>query len=230
MKFLKIKTLIFISLVIFLGACNSMLTSDKVEQRIIFPSYSAHYDASTQILTATVTFQRDNESGEYIKLSKKSSISFDGEDLKQMSDKDRTCYYFLEKKNVVTCPDNVQFNYTNDEGKLFANQLNIRTIQISDMSLNKNQDNTVKYNGPAIDEDETIVLMLSKDGQQFELQPDVADNNLLLVPSAMLQDFASGTYDAYFLRTTYSTSVKAMDRGGNAEISYHSKSYKITIQ
>lgn len=230
MRFVRFKILIFISLAIVLGACESMLTSDKVEQRIIFPSYYAYYDASTQTLTATVTFQRDNESGEYIKLSKKSSISFNDEVMKQQSDKDRSCYYFFEKNNIESCPDNLQFKYTNDEGKEFSNSLTIRNIQISNIGLNKNQDNTIKYSGATIDEDETIALMLSKDGHQYEVQPEVMDNNMLLVSAIMLQDFATGTYDAYLLRTTYSTSVESMDRGGSVETVYHSKSYKITIQ
>ena len=230
MKFLKYKTLIIIILTIIVGACHPVITSNKVEQRIIFPSYSVHYDASTQILTATVTFQKDNESGEYIKLSDDSYIFLNEDALKQMSDKERSCFYFLEKKEVENCPDRLQFNYANDEGKIFSNQMIIRTIQISDVNLNKNQDNSLRYKGTAIDEDETITLVLKNDEQQYELQPEVGDNNSLIVSASMLHDVKAGTYEAYLLRTTYSTSVKAMDRGGNAETGYHSKSYKITIQ
>lgn len=230
MKLLKIKTLVFISLVIFLGACNSVTTSDKVAQRIIFPSYSAHYDASTQTLTAKVTFQKDNESGEYIKLSNDSYIFLNEDAMKQMSDKECPCFYFMEKKEMESCPEVVQFNYANDDGTVFSNQLNIRIIQISDASWKKNQDNIVKYNGTALDEDETISLVLKDNKQQYELQPEVADNNMLIVPDYLLHDIKAGTYEAFLLRTTYSTSVKAMDRGGSAETSYQSKSYKITIQ
>ena len=230
MKFLKYKALIIIILAIIVSACHPVITSNKVEQRIIFPSYSVHYDASTQILTATVTFQKDNESGEYIKLSDDSYIFLNEDALKQMSDKEHSCFYFLEKKDVETCPDNLQFNYANDEGKIFSNQMIIRTIQISDVNLNKNQDNSLSYKGTAIDEDETISLVLKNDKQQYELQPEVRDNNLLFVSASMLREVKAGTYEAYLLRTTYSTSVKAMDRGGSAETNYHSKSYKITIQ
>lgn len=230
MKFMKYKALIIIILVIIVGACHPVITSNKVEQRIIFPSYSVLYDASTQIMTATVTFQKDNESGEYIKLSDDSYIFLNEDAMKQMSDKDRPCFYFLEKKEVENCPEKLQFNYANDEGKIFSNQLKIRTIQISDVNLNKNQDNSLRYKGAAIDEDETITLVLKNDKQQYELQPDIADNNMLVVPASMLREVKSGAYEAYLQRTTYSTSVKAMDRGGSAETSYHSKSYKITVQ
>lgn len=230
MKIVNHKILLFFALGFLLCACSSVITSNKVEQRVIFPSYSVHYDASAQILSATACFQKDNESGEYIKLSDDSYIFLNEDAMKQMSDKERPCYYFVEKKEMGKCPDNVQFNYANDEGMIFSNQLKIRPIQITDINLNKNQDNYVKYNGPAVDEDEMITLVLSKDGHQYELQPEVADNNLLFVPAALLQEVKNGAYEAYLLRTTYSTSVKAMDRGGSAETSYHSKSYKITIQ
>ena len=230
MKIVNHKVLLFFVLSLILCACSSVITSNKVEQRVIFPSYSVHYDASTQILTATVTFQKDNESGEYIKLSDDSYIFLNEDALKQMSDKERTCFYFLEKKEMENCPENLQFNYANDEGKIFSNQLTIRTIQISDANLNKNKDNSLRYKGTAIDEDETITMVLKNDRHQYELQPEVADNNLLFVPASLLQEVKNGTYEAYLLRTTYSTSVKAMDRGGSAETSYHSKSYKITIQ
>lgn len=230
MKIANHKVLLFFVLSLILCACSSVITSNKVEQRVIFPSYSVHYDASTQILTATVTFQKDNESGEYIKLSDDSYIFLNEDALKQMSDKERTCFYFLEKKEMENCPENLQFNYANDEGKIFSNQLTIRTIQISDANLNKNKDNSLRYKGTAIDEDETITMVLKNDKHQYELQPEVADNNLLFVPASLLQEVKNGTYEAYLLRTTYSTSVKAMDRGGSAETSYHSKSYKITIQ
>ena len=220
MKIVNHKVLLFFVLSLILCACSSVITSNKVEQRVIFPSYSVHYDASTQILTATVTFQKDNESGEYIKLSDDSYIFLNEDALKQMSDKERTCFYFLEKKEMENCPENLQFNYANDEGKIFSNQLTIRTIQISDANLNKNQDNSLRYKGTAIDEDETITMVLKNDKHQYELQPEVADNNLLFVPASLLQEVKNGTYEAYLLRTTYSTSVT----------SYHSKSYKITIQ
>lgn len=231
MKMNYFKILIFITLSLFFVACNAVTTSDKVSQRVIFPSYSVLYDASTQTLYAMVTFQLDNESGSYIKLSKNSSVLINQETMKFGSVEEKPSYYYYEQKEMSDCPDKVSFNYTNDEGDEFFNQLKIRTIKISDLKLKKGQDTSVKYVGTAIDEDETITLVLSKDNvQQYEIEPEVADNNLLVVPEYLLSDIKADTYEAYLLRTTYSTSVKAMDRGGSAETSYHSKSYKITIQ
>lgn len=230
MKFVHHKILLFFTLSLILAACNPCVKSNKVEQRIIFPSYSAQYDAATQSLTATVTFQKDNESGEFIKLSSDSYVFFNQDAMKQMSDKERPCYYFFEKTDVAECPENVMFSYNNDEGRIFSNQLNIKSIQIAEVSLSRNQDNLVKYMGLPLTEDETISLVLTKDDHQYEISPEVAENNNLLISASMLQELKAGTYDAHLQRTSYSTSVKAMDRGGSAETSYHSKSYKITIQ
>jgi len=230
MKFVHHKILLFFTLSLILSACTPCIKSNKVEQRIIFPSYSAQYDAATQSLTATVTFQKDNESGEFIKLSDDSYIFFNQDAMKQMSDKERPCYYFFEKTDVAECPENVMFSYNNDEGRIFSNQLNIKSIQIAEVSLSRNQDNLVKYMGLPLTEDETISLVLTKDDHQYEISLEVAENNNLLISASMLQELKAGTYDALLQRTSYSTSVKAMDRGGSAETSYHSKSYKITIQ
>ena len=230
MKFIHHKILLFFTLSLVLNACNPCVKSNKVEQRIIFPSYSAQYDEAAQNLTATVTFQTDNESGEFIKLSDDSYVIFNQDAMKQMSDKDHPCYYFFEKNKVTECPETVQFDYTNDAGIMFTNQLRIRTIRISDLNLNRNQDNFVRYQGMAIDEDETISLFLVKDDKQYDIIPDVDENNQLIIDAHLLQDLKSGTYEGHLQRTTYSTSVKAMDRGGNAVTTYYSKIYKITVQ
>ncbi len=229
MNFSHCKILLFFVLALVLGACNPCVKSNKVEQRIIFPSYSAQYDAAAQNLTATVTFQTDNESGNYIKLSSDSYVYCDQEKMEQKTDKERPCYYHAER-NAASCPDAIHFNYNNDEGMIFNNKLIIKTIQISDISLDKNQDNSIKYKGLPIDEDETLNLVLEKDGHQFELSPDVSENNLLIISASMLHELKPGDYEGHLQRTSYSTSVKAMDRGGNAVTTYCSEKYKITIQ
>lgn len=229
MKILYHQILPFFILVFVLNACNTCINSNKVEQRIIFPSYFAQYDAATQTLTATATFQTDNESGNYIRLSSDSYVFCNQDNMEQKSDKEHPCYYFLEKKNI-SCPDMIQFNYNNDNGVIFNNKLIIKTIQISDILLNKDQDNFVKYKGSPIDENETISVILTKNDYQYEFQPDITDDNILIINASMLRDLKAGDYNAYLVRTSYSTSVKAMDRGGNAETNYHSRTYKITIQ
>lgn len=229
MKFLHRKILFFFVLALILGACNPCVNSNKVEQRIIFPSYSAQFDAATRSFVAMVTFQTDNESGDYIKLSSDSYVYCDQDKMEQKSDKERPCYYFTER-NVASCPDAIHFNYNNDEGMIFNNKLIIKTIQISDISLDKKLDNSIKYKGLPIDEDETLNLILEKEGHQYEISPDLSENNLLIVSASILHELKPGDYEGYLQRTSYSTSVKAMDRGGNAVTTYCSEKYKITIQ
>ena len=54
MKLVNHKILLFFALGFLLCACQSTITSDKVEQRIIFPSYSAQYDEAAQPTTYKV--------------------------------------------------------------------------------------------------------------------------------------------------------------------------------
>lgn len=230
MRLVYSKILSIIVLAFVLTACNSSVSSSKVEQRIIFPSYSVYYDAEAQTLTATVAFQTDNESGDYIKLSKNSSISFNQQSMKQLSDGEKECFYMCTQKDVEAFPDRLNFEYQNDDGDVFTNELKLKSIQISDFRLNKNEVNVIQYKGKDIDEDETITLILKNGDKQYEILPDVGDNHQLLIDNSMLRDVKSGSYEGYLLRTSYSTGVNAMDRDGSAETTYHSKIYTITIQ
>lgn len=230
MRLIYCKILSIIVLASLFTACNSSVSSSKVEQRIIFPSYSVYYDAEAQTLTATVVFQTDNESGDYIKLSKNSSISFNQQSMKQLSDGEKECFYMCSQKDVEAFPDRLSFKYQNDDGDVFDNELKMKSIQISDISLNKKEVNVLKYKGKDIDEDETITLILKNGDKQYEILPDVGDNHQLLIDNSMLRDVKSGSYEGYLLRTSYSTGVNAMDRDGSAETTYHSKIYTITIQ
>lgn len=230
MRLVYSKILSIIVLAFVLTACNSSVSSSRVEQRIIFPSYSVYYDAEAQTLTATVAFQTDNESGDYIKLSKNSSISFNQQSMKQLSDGEKECFYMCTQKDVEAFPDRLNFEYQNDDGDVFTNELKLKSIQISDFSLRKNETNVLKYKGAAIDEDETITLILKNGEKRYEILPDVGDNHQLIIDDSMLRDIKSGNYDGFLQRTSYSTSVKAMDRGGSSETTYYSKIYKITIQ
>ncbi|MCQ2264690.1 MAG: hypothetical protein MJZ46_01430 [Bacteroidales bacterium] len=230
MRLVYSKILSIIVLAFVLTACNSSVSSSKVEQRIIFPSYSVYYDAEAQTLTATVAFQTDNESGDYIKLSKNSSISFNQQSMKQLSDGEKECFYMCTQKDVEAFPDRLNFEYQNDDGDVFTNELKLKSIQISDFRLNKNEVNVIQYKGKDIDEDETITLILKNGDKQYEILPDVGDNHQMLIDNSMLRDVKSGSYEGYLLRTSYSTGVNAMDRDGSAETTYHSKIYTITIQ
>lgn len=230
MRLVYSKILSIIVLAFVLTACNSSVSSSRVEQRIIFPSYSVYYDAEAQTLTATVAFQTDNESGDYIKLSKNSSISFNQQSMKQLSDGEKECFYMCTQKDVEAFPDRLNFEYQNDDGDVFTNELKLKSIQISDFRLNKNEVNVIQYKGKDIDEDETITLILKNGDKQYEILPDVGDNHQMLIDNSMLRDVKSGSYEGYLLRTSYSTGVNAMDRDGSAETTYHSKIYTITIQ
>lgn len=230
MRLVYSKILSIIVLAFVLTACDSSVSSSKVEQRIIFPSYSVYYDAEAQTLTATVAFQTDNESGDYIKLSKNSSISFNQQSMKQLSDGEKECFYMCTQKDVEAFPDRLNFEYQNDDGDVFTNELKLKSIQISDFRLNKNEVNVIQYKGKDIDEDETITLILKNGDKQYEILPDVGDNHQMLIDNSMLRDVKSGSYEGYLLRTSYSTGVNAMDRDGSAETTYHSKIYTITIQ
>lgn len=211
-------------------SCSSSVSSSKVEQRIIFPHYHVLYDANSNSLMATVTFQTDNESGEYVKLSKSSKISFNQTSMQLKSDKERPSYYFFEQKGVESFPDAAVFEYSNDDEESFINKLHVKSVVISDITLQKSGTNTIKYAGKPLNDDEELMLVLGKDGERIEIQAEPVDGKMLLIDAASLRSVKPGKYEGYLVRTFYTTFVNAMDRGGVAETVYHSEIHTIIVK
>lgn len=219
------KIIILLILALLLASCDSELRSDKVEQRIIFPSYVIDYNAAQTILEAKVCFQSDNESGEIIKLSKNSSIHFNNENLKWNSG-----VYSLKKNDEKNLPDTLVFQYQNDDENIFINRLHLKSIEFSDCTLNKNASNQLNFKGKKIEDDESVTLILTSGDLHYEILLTETENNTLLIEAANLGEVTRGTYAGQLLRTTYSTDVNAMDRGGSIEINYLSEIHKVIIQ
>lgn len=230
MKFVLRNVLLINLLAFVLTACNSSVTSDKVEQRIIFPTYFVSYDASQHTLLATAVFNTDNESGEFVQLSSNCKLSFNEQEMKKSSEKEKPCFYSFEQKDIESFPDQAVFSYKNDGGVIFSNKLNINSIHIKDLTLQKGSANVIKYSGTLVNDDETVVMVLTRDGKQYELNLEPADNKVLVLDAPSLSTLKPGQYEAFLMRTSYTTKVNAMDRGGCAETEYHSEIYKITIQ
>lgn len=219
----KIISLLFV--VLLLISCQSELRSDKVEQRIIFPSYIIDYDAAQQLLEAKTTFQCNNESGEYVRLSKKSFIRFNDEKMKWKSGS-----YFLKKEGDKSLLDSLVFQYRNDEEDTFINRFFMKSIEFADCTLRKGEDNYLRFFGKKMEEEEMATLVLTSGDLRYELLLEATGSNTLLLESSNLGDVAKGSYSGQLQRTLYSTAVNAMDRGGCVETNYHSEIHKVIIQ
>ncbi|MEG1555989.1 MAG: hypothetical protein RR356_04605 [Bacteroidales bacterium] len=231
MKFLYVRFIFFCLLLTGLVSCNSK-SSDQVEQRLIFPSYIVSYNAITENLTASATFQENNESGLFIRLSRKSKVTFNEIELKKSStEKVKGISYMLTQHNMAQIPAKLNFVYVNDDGRSFSNHVILNTIAINhSFVLGKQDHNIIKYIGKNIDENESLILHLHNDKNSYELTPNPLFGSTLELTADMLFDVEAGEYEAYFVRTYYSTNVEAMDRGGISCGKYESKKVKVTVQ
>ena len=228
---------VFSGLIIMLLSCNTVnyKMSNTIEQRIIFPQYQVQYDAQTRQFEATVSFTVDNPSGLSVKLSEKSSITFNGMPLNLEQDDSLKRYFY--RFTMDTLPKLLQFSYTNDEGTTFENNLSMNKLEINSgntITISKSVGAVLNYSGKSIvnndDTEETVSCQLYQQGKEpFYFTIDVFDNQQISIKNEMIYDVPTGKYECRFVREMSNSDIKAMDRGGLITSSYISKTYTLII-
>lgn len=210
-----------------LGGCGSKVhyeMSKDVQQGRIFQLYKAEYHADDDQLVATAAFHIDNASGTLVKLSDKSSIDCNGNEMKWS----RNGNYTFTAKGLA---DTIPFAYQNNDKESFNNKLIVNSIKINqeNITLLKNSENLLVFEGKDFEEHESVLLVLLNNGDDIEVETDVERRNII-ISEEYLSSVAKGTYQGYFIRKNYSSDVNASDRGGVWESSYFSNEKTITIQ
>jgi hypothetical protein len=209
--------------------------SDKIEQRTVFPQYQVQYDAQTLQFEAVVYFTVDNPAGLSVKLSDKSSITFNKMHLDLEQD-DSTKRYFY-RLTADTLPKLLQFCYINDAGAIFENELTMKKLEITggnSITISKSLGAVLCYSGQPIiankDNEEIVSCQLSQQGkEEIHFTVDIIDNHQISIKDYMLFEVPIGKYECRFLREMSHSDIKAMDRGGIITSSYITKPYTLTI-
>ncbi|MDR1345628.1 MAG: hypothetical protein LBK03_02860 [Bacteroidales bacterium] len=222
---------------ILLTSCqtDNYKMSDKIEQRTVFPQYQVQYNAQTRHFEATVYFTVDNPAGLSVKLSDRSSITFNKMHLNLERD-DSTKRYFY-RLAMDTLPKLLQFCYINDVGAVFENDLIMRKLEITNgnsITISKSLGAALSYSGQPIatnkDNEETVSCQLSQQGKEtIYFTIDIMDNHQISIKDYMLFEVPAGKYECRFLRDMSSSNIKAMDRGGIITSSYITKPYTLII-
>ena len=102
---------------IFVGCSENVPTinSDKADQTRIFQAYKVSYRAYSKELTATAAFHLNNTSGEIVKLTGKSEVFFEKEDMEWLEQG-----YYQETGNKFI--EKPAFKYINNDGQIFQNK------------------------------------------------------------------------------------------------------------
>lgn len=231
---MKIKRyhLILAATVFLLAGCQSdnFTTSDKIEQRLLFQQYHAQYDAENKTLSSKVIFSENNPSGITVKLVKPSAISLNGAILEGAKTEDRT--YFYSYSNKEELPLSLQFNYVNNAGVSFANDLLLSSIEpeLSTFKISKQNGVAIPFKGKRFLENELLYCSLSKEKQESEsISLESPENQTIHISPDDIIDFEEGDYELRFHRFFHTMEIEGSERGGLMEGEYVSKIIKVTI-
>lgn len=231
-KFKRTVSLLIVSIGISLGlaACHSgkYEKSDSVEQRIIFPQYSVVYDDETQNTTVTAVFSVNNPAGKSLCLSESSAINCNGETMYGKYDSEAKQYVYSHQFDEKFI-DIILFEYTNNKGQIFRNDVAVNKFNLSVNQLTISKSANIAYinfNGKPLTDDETIELYLGSNDEMISL---VSQGNRLVISGEQFNDIAEGVYDGIFVRTLLSSDIQSLDRGGSISAQYKTKKIKISI-
>lgn len=231
---MKIKCyhLILAATVFLLAGCQSdnFTTSDKIEQRLIFQQYHIQYDSEKETLSAKVIFTENNPTGITVKLAKPSSISLNGIALEGDKTEDKS--YFYSYSSEGESPISLHFNYVNNTGISFANDLTLSFIEpeISKLKVSKQNGATIPFNGNCFLENELLYCSLSKGTEIAEsISLESPENQTIHIYPEDIIDFEEGDYELRFHRFFHTMEIEGSERGGLIESEYISKIIKVTI-
>ena len=210
-----------------LSGCHKSVTltdSDKVKQNHIFQLYQVKYDAESGEMTAKAVFRLDHRSGEQLRLTDPSQVTANG---KVLDINDKGEYVHSSRKHQQT----TSFVYTNNDKQQFKNSVITNTIAFSqeNITLSKDKVSRVAIKAEPFEENESVSCSLTKGDETVEIDLDF-ENGRLIVNPEVLEAMQPGTYTARLSRKNYSQQLKSLDRGGEWESQYVSKSKNISIQ
>lgn len=226
---IKILLFLFISAVTLSCRSDKHVKSDKISQRIIFQQYHISYDAENENLVATASFTENNPTGTPVLLTKKSTVSFNGEALEQTTEDGNICYQLAEKKEKI---GSLMFEYTNNDGDSFKNKGILSSISLKSKSLtiSKKSGVTIPFSGPDFTDDETLICTFFRNDKSItSFSMAIPSGKYITISSGLIQQLSKGNYTCQFTRTISSSDIKAMDRGGLAEGEFVSKKINVTI-
>lgn len=203
---------------------NTFTDSDKVDQNHIFQLYQVKYDAESGKMTAKAVYRLDHRSGKQLRLTTPSQVTVNGE---KMEFNDQGEYVYTAGKHQQT----TSFVYTNNDKKQFKNSIITNTIAFNQENITFSLDKTtrVAIKAEPFEDSESVSCLLTKGKETVEIDLDF-ENGRLIVNPEVIESVQPGTYTARLARKNYSQQLKSLDRGGEWESQYVSKSKTITIQ
>lgn len=223
MKTIKI-TLIACFFALFMSAC---FTEDSVDvnQDKIFSEYELFYDSNQDITYAKAKFKFSNATGTTFELSSPSTVSFNG----QKFTYDETFDYYEKQFTGYIAQGN--FLFKDAEGKEYSNSVSLSSAEFPSInSISKNSSYEMSWNGPALQAQESVaVILLGKNGGSQLVMTEGAGKTSILFPKNQLEQIESGEMDLIMDRAKNVELQQKNSAGGTLIAKYRAKNITVTL-
>lgn len=220
-------------MVLLIAGCQpkNYITSDKIEQRLLFQQYHIKYDAEKELLSTAISFTENNPAGRSVKLVKPSKISLNNIPLEDLRREDHSFGYFYE--NVEELPLTLSFNYSNGSDHSFMNEVVLHSIEseVPKITISKLNGATISYKGCDFSENELLYCSIAKETENDPemISLESPENGKVKIYPDDIEDIEVGEYTLRLHRFFHSTEINGSERGGIIEGEYIAKSIKLTI-
>ena len=232
MNWHKIKYFLVLVMIILFASCYSKKykSSDSVEQRLIFQQYRIRFDNEKSVFSANARFTLNNPAGISIKLAKESKVFFNQNPLEDSYRSEGYEYSFQSDSEL---PEHFKFQYINNNNDTLTNKFLMKTFEIENpnhSSWSKNSGVFLTYTGQRFDDSEVLSCILFQDQETVTtIELALPNKKTFFISANYLSDIPNGKYNCQFVRSSLSSKVNGMERGGNFECEYYSKMILINL-
>lgn len=235
MKVVLKTALFFIGIIFFTGgACpsNETTPSNKVAQTEIYQSYSITQNGQNYDVTAY--FRIGGKTGTTLALSPPSTVTFNGQPMKEHLNTSSGTYYTATVANTAT---DGTFGFTDRNSKTYTNKIDLTRIGLAPAKIAVNGMTPVvlPLTGTPPDSanlnlelNNQMVIVSSGPGEMAEAYFDKAKNSIVILPAAWSKA-ANGTVTIDLAVRNSISTQQGTQLGGDMTFSYDSPSLNATL-
>lgn len=210
----------------FSTACKREETID-VNQDKIYTEYELFYNRSELVTYVRAKFKHKRSSGNTLKLSPPSFVSFNSRLLSfnASTQQYETIYDSLVSVGV--------FNWQDNDGRYFTNPISINSIKLlAPDTLDRNSDQVLVWEGEPISINESIILFIGSNltqSYQYITYDDINSKSIILKKETLSQ-FPEGELLLNLQRTYTPRLMETTDAGGKIIGNYRDSEQKVYLK
>jgi len=240
----RITSLFLIFLSTLFISCESPVDSTEINQESIYSKLQLSYSAGSNTTEVRARFSLESDTGTGIILTNPSHILFNDNLLPQtsgttsssISSTTSLVYYSLVFDSLI---ESGTYQFTDLENNLYINNISLvdtLSFVIPNNTLNKDSNNTITWNGPSLQPNEVISLIImgidstSNYFMHKHFVNDTVGSNSIYLPSDELQALENFEHFIWITRTKIEPIIESTSAGGELISSFKSKTLPISVQ